>query len=182
MRRRILVITDLWGMQGAGWLHSYITPLRKQADVIVYDSKQLGEIDEHLNTEGEIHQAFVAGGLDKAVENLLGRETALRTSDSNEALDVLGFSIGGTIAWKAALAGLEINHLVALSATRLRKETEHPFARISLLYGDKEDFRPDIEWERKMSVECIAIPSKGHDFYKEQQYAERVIRILLADT
>ena len=181
MSLRLLVITDLWGLQNAEWLQAYTSPLSEKTEVIVYDSQALGEVDEQLETEEEVHQAFINGGLEKAVENLVLQETRLRKAEPNEAFDVLAFSIGGAIAWKAALAGLNVRHLYALSSTRLRKETVVPEFKFSLIFGEEDAYRPDSEWQAKMGCEIDLVKGKEHIFYREVDIAAQIVRRILEE-
>lgn len=168
MSRRIILLTDLWGMMNADWLHAYTKPLSQKADLHIYDSRELAGIDLRLDSEEELHKAFVEEGIKRAVKRLVQLEQS--------SVEVLAFSIGGTIAWKAALQGLQMTKLYAISATRLRKETQKPDAQISLRYGADDVFRPDAEWERSMSLDFAVVPHKTHDFYRKPKCAERVLK------
>ena len=53
-------------------------------------------------------------GIEIAVQTLLNKEKG--------EIKILAFSVGGTIAWKAALKGLKVSDLVAVSSNRLRYE------------------------------------------------------------
>ncbi|MEL6944601.1 MAG: alpha/beta hydrolase, partial [Bacteroidota bacterium] len=68
-------------------------------------------------------------------------------------VSILAFSIGGTIAWKAALKGLKIKSLWAFSATRLRYEVERPNIPIQLFFGQKDEYRPSSNWFDRREIE-----------------------------
>ena len=70
-------------------------------------------------------------------------------------MDILGFSIGGYIAWKAALEGLKVRNLTAVSATRLRFETTKPDCKIALIYGEHDTFQPSIDWYNRIELDKI---------------------------
>ncbi|HMW97299.1 MAG TPA: hypothetical protein PJ983_08610, partial [Flavobacteriales bacterium] len=125
--KRLIILSDMWGAAKSEWPDHYIGKLRGQFEVAYYDSRTLANIPDHIQNEEALHGHFVNGGADRAVVELLKLET--------EAEFILGFSIGGWIAWKACLAGLNVQDLVAVSATRLRHETRRPSAWISLFYG-----------------------------------------------
>jgi pimeloyl-ACP methyl ester carboxylesterase len=175
MSPRLLVITDLWGTEQADWLNAYTRPLSEYFEVTIYNSRVLGSVDEKLKIESEIHGAFVQGGLEKAVDNLIHQETIHRKSQSIDDHEVLAFSIGGAIAWKAALAGLKMNRFYAISSTRLRKEIKKPEATMSLIYGEEDPYRPNSEWQAKLGCEFSLIKEKGHTCYREKDVAALVV-------
>lgn len=171
MSRRIIVLTDLWGMMRADWLQAYTKPLSQEAEVQIYDSRELAAISTELDSEEELHLAFVQGGVDRAVGRLLQLEQS--------SVEVLAFSIGGTIAWKAGLQGLQMTRLYAFSASRLRKEVQKPDAQISLRYGAEDAYHPDADWENSMSLDYELVPHEAHEFYREPYCAEQVLKEFL---
>lgn len=135
-------------------IHSH---LGKVFQIRYYDCCVLGDICQNELSEENLHRQFVNGGIDVAVRNLLLNES--------DALIILGFSIGGTIAWKACLSGLKAQYLFAVSSTRLRHETERPSMKIELLYGNNDYFKPDIHWFGQMKIEQSYYDNEGHDCY-----------------
>lgn len=109
--------------------------LQSKFEIQYYDVLELANIASDNFVESEIHNQFLNGGIDKAIQNLLQLETG--------KILVLGFSIGGTIAWKASLQGLKITHLLAVSSTRLRYETEVPNGIVKLYFGEKDPNKPN---------------------------------------
>lgn len=48
---------------------------------------------------------------------------------------IFAVSMGGTIVWKYGQKTGRLKHLIAVSATRLRYETDKPSGQIELYYG-----------------------------------------------
>lgn len=164
MKPRLIILSDLWGKHDANWVKNYSNPLSNYFDIHFYDTCELAEIDTIEYIETKLHQQFVNGGIEKAVINLIEIE-------KNE-ISILAFSIGGTIAWKAGIAGLKINKLIALSSTRLRYEEKKPKCNIQLIYGDLDKNKPTQEWLSEMAINTEIIPNVNHDFYKTDFFIE----------
>ena len=131
-------------------------------DIEFYDCCELGNIDKTYYNEKNLHSQFVNGGIEKAVENLLKIEKG--------QIDVLAFSIGGTIVWKAALKGLNVRKLFAVSSTRLRYENEIPNGVIKLYYGGNDNNKPNEDWLKKGSVDFAILKNRDHSFYIEKDF------------
>ncbi|MBW4361937.1 alpha/beta hydrolase [Flavobacterium taihuense] len=159
MKPRLIILSDLWGKEKSDWVSVYVELLKDKFEIQYYDCCKLGEIDKTDYTEDSLHSQFVNGGIEKAVENLLKAE-------KNE-IDVLAFSIGGTIAWKAALKGLNVRSLFAVSSTRLRYEGETPNGSIKGYYGENDTNKPNNDWFEKHSIDFEIIKNQEHDFYTE---------------
>ncbi|MFK7947897.1 MAG: alpha/beta hydrolase [Saprospiraceae bacterium] len=155
---RLLILSDLFGQSKNNWENTYIQHFQNDFEIKYYDCCELGNVDKTIYTQENLHQQFVNFGIEKAVDNLLKLE--------KERVTILAFSIGGTIAWKAALQGLKVNKLIALSATRLRYETEKPNGTIQLFYGKNDRFQPNQDWFKKMKIEPKIIKNTNHEFYK----------------
>ena len=153
--KRLLIISDILGDYPKMLIHELT---EKYIEYKVYNACELAEVKSDLQKE-ERHRLFVNGGLEKAVQNLNNWEL--------EQVDVIAFSIGGTIAWRAALKGLKINKLTAFSSTRLRYETKKPTAEIELLYGVNDDFKPNADWFDSMNTKPRFVKDVGHEFYLE---------------
>lgn len=171
MAERLVVVSDMWGTKKGLWITSYLGYLQQYYDIVFYDSQQLANIDLQVNTDENVHEAFVNGGINTAVANLLRRES--------KPSHYLAFSTGGTIAWKAALLGLPMKSLYTISSTRLRYETDMPRAKINLTYGEKDPFRPSIEWVRKMECKTEIIENFGHTLYSDEKVIKKVCKELL---
>lgn len=158
MKPRLIILSDLWGKAKSGWTKEYINLLSPSFDVTFYDCCELGNIDISDYTQENLHKQFVDGGIDTAVDNLLEQE--------KESVIVLGFSVGGSVAWKAALKGLNIERLFTVSSTRLRLETEKPKCYIKDFYGEKDENLPTDEWFETHNMNEYVFAKQGHDLFK----------------
>ena len=163
---RLLLLSDIWGKANADWIQYYLRKLSDDFDVHYYDVCELAGVDTTNYTAENLHAQFVNGGIEKAV-------TCLIEIEKKSAI-VLGFSIGGLIAWKAALSGLSISHLFAISSTRLRYETQKPSSVISLFYGGLDPFSPDESWMEQMQIQAISFEEEAHELYRKQEIAHLI--------
>ncbi len=166
MKSRLILLSDLWGKTKADWIQYYHELLDPVFDLQYYDCCELGGIDITNLKEETIHSRFVEDGITMAVERLLELEKG--------KVNILAFSIGGTIAWKAGLEGLKIEHLQAISSTRLRYETSKPNCSIKLRYGSKDPFIPGQEWFEKMELAYEIIQDGDHLIYTGREFARKV--------
>ncbi len=172
MKPQLLILSDLWGIQKATYLTQYINLLQPKFDIQFLDCCQLGGVDTSNYNQENLHQQFVNGGIKKAVENLL--------KNYPKAIDILAFSIGGTIAWKANLAGLKVRNFYGVSATRLRYETEKPSSQISLVYGELDAYRPQQDWFKRLSIfDYNFIKNEEHELYQKPAVIPKICKILL---
>jgi dienelactone hydrolase len=156
VKPRLLILSDLFGGT-TDWLKCYTDLLKPKFEIQYYDVLELAEIDSDNLTENEIHNQFLIGGIDKAVEYLLKLET--------KEVAVLGFSIGGTIAWKASIKGLNVTHLFAVSSTRLRYEVKAPNGNIKLYFGKKDPNKPNSKWFMDFNLENEILVNQDHQLY-----------------
>ncbi|UJH68304.1 hypothetical protein [Allomuricauda sp. SCSIO 65647] len=161
MAEKLVVVSDMWGVKKGLWITSYFGYLQQYYDISFYDCQQLANLDVPICTEKNIHEAFVNGGIETAAAHLLKKE--------EKASHYLAFSTGGTIVWKAALSGLPMKSLTALSATRVRFEKEHPDCELNLIYGECDKFKPDMKWAKEVGVSLRIIPSFGHQLYTDEK-------------
>ena len=89
-----------------------------------------------------------------------------------QKVNILAFSIGGTIAWNFGLKTDNINSLVCVSSTRLRNETERPKGDVELYFGKNDQYKPTVEWLENMKLDYELLSGKGHQVYREPQFAE----------
>ena len=171
MKPRLIILSDLWGKEKSNWVAGYVDLLNDKFEIQYYDCCDLGGIDKANYTEENLHSQFVNGGIEKAVTNLLKAE-------KNE-IDVLAFSIGGTIAWKSALKGLNVRRLFAVSSTRLRYENEIPNGAIKGYYGENDSNTPSDDWFEKYSIDFEIIKNKEHSFYTEKDFATSICKEIL---
>ena len=172
-KQRLLILSDLWGSKKSDWLSYYTNILRKKFEIQYYDCCTLGELNTSTYTEEALHQQFINGGIELAVQNLLDTET--------ETVHILAFSIGGTIAWKSMLKGLKVASLHAVSATRLRYETNKPDGNIQLYFGENDTYAPNTKWFGKINSTATIKNKKGHDLYTEPKFA-RELSTLICET
>lgn len=154
---RLLILSDLFGGNNPEWIKMYSEVLESKFEIQYYDVLELANIPSDNFIESDVHDQLLKGGIDKAVENLLQLETG--------KIMVLGFSIGGTIAWKASLKGLDITHLFAVSSTRLRYETEAPNSIIKLYFGEKDPNKPISKWFLDLNLENEILRDNYHQLY-----------------
>lgn len=171
MAEKLVVLSDMWGVKKGLWITSYFGYLQQYYDITFYDCQQLGNLDVPVNTEENIHKAFVDGGIDTAVAHLLKKE--------KEVAHYLAFSTGGTIAWKAALKGLPVKSMTAVSPTRVRYETECPDCELDLIYGECDTFRPSDEWAKEVGVTMDVIKGFGHQLYSDEKIINELCLKLL---
>jgi hypothetical protein len=157
MKPRLLILSDLYGGDNPEWIQRYIDLLKFKFEIQYYDMLKLASIDSANLSESDIHAQFLNGGIDKAIETLLNLEKG--------KVSVLGFSIGGTIAWKTALKGLEVSNLFAVSSTRLRYETESPNCELKLYFGEKDLNKPNSQWYLDLNLEQEIIKDSNHQLY-----------------
>nr|WP_294925292.1 alpha/beta hydrolase [uncultured Flavobacterium sp.] len=160
MKPRLVILSDLFGGENPQWIKRYTDLLEPKFDIQYYDVLELANIDASDFREINIHNQFLNGGIDAAVENLLRLE--------KEKIAVLGFSIGGTIAWKAALKGLNVFHLVAVSSTRVRYETKFPNCEIKLFFGENDRNKPKSQWFSDLKIPFQILKNQNHQLYLEK--------------
>lgn len=170
MKKKLLILSDLWGFDQAAYLDLYLKQLKPHFEVQVYDSCVLADLPQDRVNQKERHQHFITAGIERAVAQLFDLES--------ETMTALAFSVGGTIAWRAALAGLPIDLLFAISATRLRYEAHRPDCNIKLWYGAQDAFQPDEAWQDKMNLSAYQWPQLGHDIYKRPPIIKEICQEL----
>ncbi|MNP94502.1 hypothetical protein D3C85_70400 [compost metagenome] len=171
MKPKLIILSDLWGKEKSNWVSDYVELLKDKFEIQYYDCCELGGIDKTDYTEENIHSQFVNGGIEKAVENLLKAE--------KNQINILAFSVGGTIAWKAALKGLNTNGFLAVSSTRLRYETKVPDCKIRLYFGERDNNRPSKDLFEKHSIDFEILKNKEHDFYTEKDCTTSICKAFL---
>ena len=91
----------------------------------------------------------------------------------------MAFSIGGTIAWQAALQGLNVRKLLAFSSTRLRHETLKPDSDIRLWYGAKDLYQPGADWFESIGIDYQILNKKEHELYLDIDLIIQLIKPIL---
>lgn len=153
-----LLISDLWGAPKANYL-SLFREWAGDAKLTFCDACALAGLDLGDYREEALHRQFVEGGIERAVAQLLKESGTI-------PVNVLGLSVGGTIAWKAFEAGLPVKQLVTISATRLRYETVPPSHPTRCIFGENDPYRPTNEWFAQMGLELVLVPKQGHEVYR----------------
>lgn len=161
----------MWGSKQGLWITSYLGYLQQYYDITFYDCQHLANINVAIDSAENVNKEFVNGGIETAVAHLLTKET--------EPSNYLAFSTGGTIVWKAALRGLPMKSLYAISSTRLRLENERPQGDIKLLYGENDEFKPSQEWLGIMGVDTEKVIGFGHNLYTDEKIIGKVCKELL---
>lgn len=171
MKPRLLILSDLFGGKNQEWIKQYTDLLESKFEIQYYDVLQLANIIVFDFTEIDIHNQFLNGGIDKAVDNLLELEKG--------KVAVLGFSIGGTIAWKAVLKGLKASHLTAVSSTRLRYETHFPDCKVKLYFAGNDKNKPDSRWFLDLDVSYEILEDEMHQLYRDSKNAALISNFVL---
>jgi len=164
-------ISDLHGLQNAEWMEYYYSSLEPYFTMRMIDSLLLAGIERHVFSEKEIHRAFLSGGLDTAANRL--------RVDFPEKAWVLAFSIGGTIAWKAALSGWNYHRNFTISSTRIRLEEQVPQNIPILVFGNQDPNAPALSWFEEHRLQCHWIAGGDHEFYKEPVHAAYICEQLI---
>ena len=69
--------------------------------------------------------------------------------------------------------------LTAISPTRIRLESEKPDTSMSLIFGGKDEFRPNTDWADEVGAEIKVIPNFGHQLYSDEKIIAEVCLELL---
>lgn len=171
MAEKLVILSDMWGAKKGLWITSYLGYLQQYFDITYYDIQQLSNLDVTVHTTENVHRAFVEGGIETAVAHLLKKET--------EPAHYLGFSMGGTIAWKSGLLGLPMKSLYTVSSTRIRAEETKPDCKTVALFGDQDVYRPKLDWHQKVGVKSELIEGFGHTMYGDEKIIGKVCLDLL---
>lgn len=174
MKKRLTILSDLWGREKSEWLINYTRILKNDFDIAYYDSCELGEVDKAVYTEEKLHKQFVDGGIERAVEKLLEQE--------KDPINILAFSIGGTIAWNFGIVSNKIDSLICVSSTRLRNEVIKPNGKISLYFGENDEYKPPREWFDQMKLNPVILKGKSHQIYIEPEFAKEICKQIIEST
>lgn len=173
MAERLVILSDMWGSRRGLWITSYLGYLQQYFDIVYYDSQELAGLDLLVKTRENLCKALVEGGYDTAVAQLLAKEKT--------PSHYLAFCSGGTVAWRAALKGLPMNSLYAISPLWLEKETEKPDCAVKLLYGELHQERPAVDWAEEVGAHMHVEPQFGRELYSDEKIIRKVCLELLDD-
>lgn len=171
MAEKLVILSDMWGAKKSPWITSYLGYLQQYFTITFYDCQQLANLDVTVQSEENVHNAFVNGGIETAVNHLLKKE--------KQPAHYLGFSIGGAIAWKAGLLGLPMTSLYTVSSTRIRSEVQKPDCPLKVVFGDGDTYRPRSTWYEGLSIKGELIEGFGHDMYTDEKIIKKVCWELL---
>lgn len=164
----LIILSDLWGARKSFPFLIFSHLIQERYNIRYYDSAALAEIPPDVQTQNELHQAFVNGGIEKAVANLCRQEPDIQ--------HFLGLSVGGVIAWRYALLQPCVQKLITVSATRLRYETEKPASAIQLYYGAHDPFQPKAEWYKRLKLSASVVADADHELYRDVEWLNECIR------
>ncbi len=173
LKQRIIILSDLWGLEDAEWMITYQNQLEPHFKLEFYDSRKLVDLDLSDNSKNGIHAQFVNGGIERAARKLCRKEKL--------DVNVLAFSVGGIIAWKAGLKELSIKNLYAISSTRLRYETEKPDCKCALYFGEEDQYKPSVNWHASLSLDYNYIENGEHEMYEEEEFANSLCKKIIKE-
>ncbi|WP_298513594.1 alpha/beta hydrolase [uncultured Kordia sp.] len=172
MLPRLIILSDLWGKQKSDWVRLYEDKLTGIFDIQYYDCCDLGNIDISTYSQEDLHRQFITFGIETAVQKLIQLE--------KQPFHVLSFSIGGIIAWKAALLGLPLISFHAVSATRLRYENTILAIPIQLYFGMNDRYKPSQGWNTLIGSENIQLcNNEAHEMYRKEKIADVVCKKII---
>lgn len=163
MKSKLIILSDLWGIKRSNWTKTYLDILSKNFEIQYYDCCCLGGIDVSNYQETIIHKQFVTSGIKIAIKKLLELEKG--------RVNILAFSIGGIIAWKSEIQGLDIDKLYIVSSTRLRYETRKPSCYTKLFFGKNDTYKPSNYWLNKLKIKYKISENRSHNMYMKEDYA-----------
>ena len=171
MAEKLVIVSDMWGAKKGLWITSYLGYLQQYFDITFYDSQQLANLDIVVQTEENVHRAFLEGGIETAVAHLLKKEKT--------PCYYLAFSTGATIVWEAAKKGLPVKSFYGVSPTKIRHSNSKPEVNFHLLYGSKDEFRPSEDWANSLGIEFEIASNYGHTLYTDDIIIQKVSLDLL---
>ena len=166
MTERLVVLSDIWGAKKGMWITSYLGYLQQYFEIVYYDTQQLAGIEIVNYTPDEVGTALNNGGLETAISQLRIKEQI--------PSHYLSFCCGGLIAWKAALEGIPMKSLFAVSPLNIHLENERPDIPVTLLYGENQEDRPTQEWADHMNVPIEVVPKFGRQLYTDEKIIGKV--------
>jgi hypothetical protein len=171
MAERLVVLSDMWGAKKGLWITSYLGYLQQYFEIVYYDSQELANLEVTVRTPENVCKAFVEGGYSTAIAHLLSRET--------QPSHYLTFCAGGTIAWSAALQGLPMKSLYAVSPLWLHRYANSPEAPAKLLFGEYQENKPAQAWAQQLGVDMEVMPNFGRELYSDEKIIGKICLELL---
>ena len=173
MSKRLVIVSDMWGCKKGLWITSYLGYLQSYFDITFYDCRELANLDASVNTADGLHKAFREGGLETAANQLLKKEQEKKPGH------YLTFCAGATTAWKAALKGLPIKSLYAISPFNLEESTQKPEIPVHLLHGEYHKILLDKKRMTEEGLILETVPNFGHELYTDEKIIRKVCLDLL---
>ncbi|MBR9853682.1 MAG: hypothetical protein GYB37_03760 [Algicola sp.] len=171
MAEKLVVISDKWGAKKGLWIASYFGYLQQYYDIVFHDCQQLGNVEVSICSEENIDNAFNEYGIDRAVSNLIRKET--------EKAHYLAFGTGATVAYKAALQGLSAKSITAISAIGVEMENQLAPTDVQLIYGEYDKLKPGLSWASSVGANFKIVPNFGHTLYSDEKIISEVSLTLL---
>ncbi len=171
MAEKLVILSDMWGSKKGLWITSYLGYLQQYFDIQFHDTQQLADVDLMVCTSESLYDAFRNGGRETAVKQLLNKE--------KEPCHYLTFCAGGTVAWQAALQGLPMKSLYAISPIDLPMDSPKPDCPVRLLYGEHDTDLPSEAWATSKGVSLEVMHKYGHELYSDEKIVQKVCLSLL---
>ncbi|MDF0707980.1 hypothetical protein [Flagellimonas okinawensis] len=161
MAEKLVVISDKWGAKKGLWIASYFGYLQQYYDIVFHDCQQLGNVDVSIFSEENIDKAFNEGGVERAVSNLIRKES--------EPAHFLAFGTGAAVTYKAVLKGLPAKSVTAISALGIENEDQLLSADVDLIYGECDKLKPGLGWAKSVGAKLRIVPNFGHSLYSDEK-------------
>ena len=116
----------------------------------------------------QIHNQFVQFGIQRGAQYLLNQH--------QDTKKIIGCSVGGVIAWNAAIQGLKLDLLVTISSTRLRYQTHRPDCQIFNFFGKDDLYRPDTNWMNEIGKHSSEVMDGDHFIYKTEDKVKYILK------
>lgn len=85
------------------------------------------------------------------------------------------------IAWKAALDVLPVKKMYAISSIRLPYETEKPDCKCTLYFGEKDNYKPSVNWHADLALDCNFVEYGEHEMYREEGFAKSLCQKIIKE-
>ncbi len=156
MKPSLHIFSDIYGLKKEAWISDYVASLESNFNIQLVDIRDLANL-QNLEDE-KLHDAFIKT---QKIEQILQKLNSI----IKEPTQILGFSLGGTLAWKLALNNTNITKLTLISSTRIRVESPKPTCEIKLFFAEKDEFKPDSAWLRKQVITPTILSNESHNCY-----------------
>jgi len=169
--RRLFILSDLYGFHECKWIEKYEHRLSSHFEVILIDSTEIAQIDSSSQDQDIIHRQFLECGIVTAVKYLI--ET-IHKGDF-----ILGFSFGGYLAYKALSIEISATYLIAVSSTRIRKETSAPACETHIIFGGLDLYTPSSTWFDQVNIKPTIMENNSHTLYQSDSMIDKICQDLI---